>query len=164
MTHIRLAEPRDWSAIWQIIEPVFRRGDTYTFPPDISEDEARAAWMDVPQATFVAADDDGTIVGTYYLKANQPGGGAHVCNCGYIVSETARGRGIASEMCLHSQREAVARGFRAMQFNFVISTNENAVRLWQRHGFEIVGRLPQAFHHPTLGYVDALIMYKMLDT
>lgn len=163
MTQIRLAEPQDWPAIWRVIEPVFRRGDTYAFSSAITEAEARTVWMDVPQATFVAVDDNGDVLGTYYIKANQGGGGAHVCNCGYIVSESACGRGIAVQMCAHSQEQAVQRGFRAMQFNFVVSTNEVAVRLWKRQGFEVVGTLPGAFHHPTLGYVDALVMFKRLD-
>ena len=163
MTRIRLAEPRDWPAIWRILEPVFRRGDTYAFSSSITEAEARTVWMDVPQATLVAVDDSGDILGTYYIKANQSGGGAHVCNCGYVVSESARGRGIAAQMCEHSQEHAVERGFRAMQFNLVVSTNEVAVRLWERLGFDVVGRLPGAFHHPDLGYVDALVMFKQLD-
>ena len=165
MPEIRRAEPRDWPAMWLIIEPVFRRGDTYAFSPAITEAEGRTVWIGVPQATFVAVDDDGTIVGTYYIKPNQPagGGGAHVCNCGYIVSESARGRGLASRMYVHSQEQAAKRGFRAMQFNFVVSTNEPAIDLWKRHGFVVVGTLPGAFRHPELGYVDAFVMYKQLD-
>ena len=159
---IRAATPADWPAIWRMIEPVFRRGDTYAVSPSIGEREARALWMDLPQATFVALGDDGHALGTYYIKPNQGGGGAHVCNCGYIVGEAARGQGVASAMCEHSQREAVARGFRAMQFNFVVSANETAVALWQRHGFAIVGTLPDAFLHPTRGYVDAFVMHKRL--
>ena len=163
MTQIRLTQLGDWPAIWRIVEPVFRRGDTYTFSPSITEAEARVVWMEVPQATFVAIDDDGNVLGTYYIKHNQPGGGAHVCNCGYIVSEDAQGKGIATQMCLHSQEQAVALGFRAMQFNFVVSTNEGAIRLWKRLGFDVVGTLPRAFRHPTRGYVDALVMFKSVD-
>lgn len=162
MLHIRKAEAADWPAVWRIIEPVFRRGDTYSVSPAITEDEAREYWLERPQATFVATDDDGALLGTYYLKPNQAGGGAHVCNCGYIVDEQARGRGVASAMCAHSQEEAVARGFRAMQFNFVVSTNETAIHLWRRHGFGIAGTLPGAFLHPDRGYVDAFVMYKQL--
>ena len=110
----------------------------------------------------VAVDDDGAILGTYYLKPNHEGGGAHVCNCGYMVAEQARGRGVASQLCEHSQAEARRRGFRAMQFNFVVSTNERAVRLWQSLGFQVVGRLPGAFRHPALGFVDALVMFRGL--
>ena len=162
MTEIRRFEAGDWPAVWHVIEPTFRQGDTYTFSQHITEDEARAIWLDMPEVTFVAVGDDGRVAGTYFLKPNQPGRGAHVCNCGYIVSERARGRGVASAMCTHSQAEAVARGYRAMQFNFVVSTNESAVRLWQRHGFAIVGTLPEAFRHPTLGFVDAFVMHKAL--
>jgi len=101
-------------------------------------------------------------VGTYYLRANQAGGGRHVCNCGYVTKATASGRGIARAMCLHSLALARSRGYRAMQFNFVVSTNERAVRLWQSLGFEIVGRLPGAFRHPIQGFVEALVMYQTL--
>lgn len=144
--------------------PVFRQGETYVHAPDIEEDAARRHWVEVPEACFVALNDSGEVIGTYHLKANQPGLGNHVCNCGYIVAEAARGRGVASVLCEHSQREAVQRGYRAMQFNFVVSTNTGAIRLWERQGFEVVGRLPGAFRHPRLGYVDALVMFKQLET
>ena len=160
---IRPFEPEDWPALWRIIEPVFRAGETYAFSPSITEAEARKAWIDRPEATFVAEDEQGTLVGTYYLKPNQPGPGSHVCNCGYIVDDAARGRGGATRRCEHSQQEAVRRNFHAMQFNLVVASNEGAVRLWQRLGFEIVGRLPEAFRHPRLGLVDAFVMYKLLS-
>ena len=118
-------------ATWQIIELVFRAGETYAFSPDIGEDEARQVWVELPLVTFVAVDEKNEILGTYYLKPNLPALGAHVCNCGYIVAAKARGKGIASEMCDHSQREAVSRGFRAMQYNLVVSTNMGAVGLWK---------------------------------
>jgi ribosomal protein S18 acetylase RimI-like enzyme len=162
MITIRPIEEKDWTATWQIIEPVFRAGETYAFSPDITEEETHRYWVEIPAQTFVALDEKNEIVGTYYIKPNQPALGAHVCNCGYIVAEKARGRGIASEMCKHSQQEAAARGFRAMQYNLVVSTNEVAVRLWKKHGFEVIGSLPGAFHHPRLGFVDALVMYKQL--
>jgi RimJ/RimL family protein N-acetyltransferase len=162
MLVIRPFEARDWTATWAIVEPVFRAGETYAFAPDITERESRTTWIDIPSATFVAVDAGGGIRGTYYIKPNQPGAGAHVCNCGYIVSSRARGQGIASEMCRHSQREAGARGFRAMQYNLVVKTNEGAVRLWRKHGFDVVGVLPGAFRHPRMGYVDAYVMYKQL--
>ena len=152
----------DWPAIWQILEPVFREGRTYTFVPDISEAEARHAWMVLPAKTYVCEDAEGRVVGTYYLKPNQPGQGRHVANCGYVVSPAARGLGVASAMCAHSQQQAREQGFRAMQFNFVVSTNEGAVRLWKHHGFETVGTLPGAFQHPDLGFVDAFVMFKSL--
>lgn len=158
---IRRAQPSDARAIAEIIIPIFREGSTYTIDPDISEAAALAYWLCPEQETFVA-DDDGDIVGTYYLRANQAGGGRHVCNCGYVTKVSATGRGIARTMCQHSLDHARSRGYRAMQFNFVVSTNERAVRLWQSLGFEIVGRLPGAFRHPTQGFVDALVMYQRL--
>ena len=162
MITIRLFEAQDWQRVWQIIEPVFRAGETYAYSPEITEPEAKKTWIDAPMATFVALDENNEILGTYYIKPNQPGLGAHVCNCGYITSEAARGKGVASAMCEHSQKEAVSRGFRAMQYNLVVSTNEGAVRLWQKHGFEIVGRLDGAFRHRRYGFTDAFVMYKSL--
>jgi RimJ/RimL family protein N-acetyltransferase len=120
-------------------------------------------WIEMPQATYVAKDPVGAVIGTYYLKPNQPALGSHVCNCGYVVSERARGQGVASLMCEHSQYEARRLGFRAMQFNLVVSTNEGAVRLWKKLGFDIVGTLPGAFRHPRDGYVDAFVMFKELE-
>ncbi|MDA1028817.1 MAG: GNAT family N-acetyltransferase [Bacteroidetes bacterium] len=149
----------DWPAVWGILEPAFRAGTTYVFSPDISEEEARRFWVDTPSQTFVAVLQ-GTIVGTYFIKPNQPGLGSHVCNCGYVVDEMYQGRGIASTMCEHSQKVAVEAGFRAMQFNFVVSTNTGAIRLWNRLGFETIGVLQGAFAHPQLGDIDALVMYK----
>lgn len=159
---IRLFEASDWPALWPLLHVVFSKGDTYTFPPDASEDEVFATWIKTPRSTFVACDESGTIIGSYYIKPNQPGHGSHVCNCGYVVGEAARGQGVASLMCEHSQAEARELGFQAMQFNFVVSTNQGAVRLWQKHGFDIVGRLPRAFRHPQAGLVDAYVMYKWL--
>lgn len=163
MTTIRRINDADWPAAWSILRPTFAAGDTYAYPPTIDEADARRIWIDAPAATYVALVD-GAICGTYYVKANQPGLGAHVCNCGYVVAAAARGHGIASAMCEHSQREAVALGFRAMQYNLVVATNEGAIRLWQRHGFAIVGTLPGAFNHQRFGYVDALVMYKTLTS
>ena len=162
MIKIRPIEERDWSDIWSIIEPVFRAGETYAFSPEITKEEAYKVWVIIPAETFVATDESNNILGTYYLKPNQPALGSHVCNCGYIVNVNARGKGVASAMCEHSQRKAVARGFRAMQYNLVVSTNEGAVRLWKKHGFEVIGTLPKAFCHPQLGFVDAYVMYKQL--
>ncbi len=162
MINIRLYQASDWPAVWRIMEPVFRTGETYAFPRDISEEEAHKAWISLPKVTYVAVDDNDIIQGTYYIKKNQPGQGDHICNCGYIVSERARKQGIASMMCEHSQREAVALGFRAMQYNLVVSTNSGAVRLWKKLGFDVIGTIPEAFHHPTQGYVDAFVMYKRL--
>ena len=159
---IRPIADADWDAVWTVLEPVFRAGETYAYPIDITKDQARAVWVDQPAATFVAEDAGLGIVGTYILKPNQPGRGSHVCNCGYVVSEAARGQGVASAMCDHSQEQARAMGFRAMQYNLVVATNEGAVRLWQSKGFDIVGTLPGAFDHPRLGFVDAHVMYKTL--
>jgi RimJ/RimL family protein N-acetyltransferase len=153
----------DWPSLWKILEPVFRAGETYPYSPDISEAEAYKNWIELPSATYVATSDRNDIVGTYYIKPNQPTLGAHVCNCGYVVSAQAYGMGIASRMCEHSQREAVRLGFRAMQFNLVVSTNEAAVHLWQKLGFSIVGTLPGAFKHSKLGFVDAFVLYKQLE-
>lgn len=131
----------------------------YSLDADMSEADAMAYWMGPDKETFVAKDEGG-IVGTYYMRPNQSGGGRHVCNCGYMTSMAAMGRGVARRMCQHSLEHARARGYRAMQFNFVVSTNERAISLWQRMGFESVGRLPSAFHHPKIGYVDALVMFQ----
>jgi ribosomal protein S18 acetylase RimI-like enzyme len=163
MLHIRAATDADWPAIWSVLEPTFRRGDTYTYASDVTEAQARHSWTQVPTAVFVACDDDAQVLGTYVIRPNQPGQGAHVSNCGYVVSDAARGRGVASALCEHSQQEALRRGFRAMQFNFVVSTNEGAVRLWQKMGFTIVGTLPGAFRHPRHGFVDAYVMFKQLQ-
>ena len=158
---IRPATDRDKNAIWAIIEPIIRAGETYTLPRDMDKASALAYWFSADREVF-AAGENGEIVGTYFLQPNQQGGGGHVANCGYMTAATATGRGVGRAMCEHSLDRARERGFRAMQFNFVISTNERAVRLWQSFGFEIVGRLPGAFHHPTHGYVDAYIMYRSL--
>ena len=161
--NIRPFEAQDWKAVWDILEPVFRAGESYAFSPNITEQEAYKVWIELPSKTFVALDETHSIIGTYYIKPNQVTLGAHVCNCGYVVSHKAQGKGIASQMCDHSQQEAIKQGFRAMQYNLVVSTNEGAIRLWQKHGFEIVGRLPKAFKHAKLGFVNALVMYKELD-
>lgn len=158
---IRKAQDTDWSGIWPVLQEAFATGDTYPFPPGIAEDEARRAWMDVPQATYVT-EEDGMILGTYYVKPNQPGLGSHICNAGYIVAKAARGRGLGRSLCAHSMDEARILGFRGMQFNLVVATNEGAVRLWQDMGFTAIGTVPGAFHHRNLGYVDALIMYQDL--
>jgi L-amino acid N-acyltransferase YncA len=159
---IRPARSADWTSIWSILEPTIRAGETYALDRDMSKAAARDYWFASDKDTFVF-EEEGSILGTYYLRANQSGGGSHVCNCGYMTSAHATGRGIARQMCLHSLAHARQRGFRAMQFNFVVSTNERAVRLWKGMGFEISGRLPLAFLHPTLGYVDALVMYRSLE-
>jgi L-amino acid N-acyltransferase YncA len=158
---IHPATESDRDAIWEILEPMIREGETYTLPRDMSKQQALEYWFAADKETFVWKED-GKVLGTYFLKANQQGGGAHVANCGYVTAGAAQGRGIARQMCLHSLERSKERGFRAMQFNFVVSTNTHAVKLWSDLGFEVVGRLPLAFEHPTQGFVDALIMYRQL--
>jgi len=161
MISIRPANPSDAAALWAIIAPVIRAGETYTLPRDMTREAALAWWFSSGHEVFLA-EENGQAVGTYFLRANQHGGGAHVANCGYITAPSASGRGVARAMCAHSLERARERGFRSMQFNFVVSTNDRAVRLWQSFGFEIVGRLPAAFHHPTAGFVDAFVMSRPL--
>jgi ribosomal protein S18 acetylase RimI-like enzyme len=134
MLTIRRFEQQDWLGLWPILKSTFASGDTYAFPPDSTEVEIHMAWIEQPLATFVAVSDSGVLIGTYILKPNQPGLGSHVSNCGYVVAEHARGKGIAASMCEHSQAEAVILGFKSMQFNSVVATNVVAVRLWQRLG------------------------------
>jgi ribosomal protein S18 acetylase RimI-like enzyme len=160
--HIRPFEERDWPSVWPLLHNTFLAGDTYAFPPESTEPEIHRAWVEVPAATFVACSNAGLVLGTYFLKPNQPGLGSHVCNCGYVVAPEARGRGVASAMCEHSQAEALSMGFRAMQFNLVVATNERAVGLWQKLGFSVVGTLPGAFRHQRLGFVNAFVMFKTL--
>lgn len=151
----------DAAAVWRCLEPVILAGETYALPRDMSEAAALAYWTGLDRETFVA-EDNSRIVGSYYLRANQSGGGAHVANCGFVTAPDATGRGVARAMCTHSLERARARGFTAMQFNFVVASNTRAVRLWQDMGFATVGRLPLAFRHPVLGLVDALVMYRAL--
>lgn len=158
---IRAYREADWPDVWGMLELVFRAGETYCVERDIAEADARRLWVTSVSATYVA-EDGGAVVGTYYLKPNQAGPGAHVCNCGYVVVERARGKGAATAMCVHSQAAAVEMGFWAMQFNHVVSTNVGAIGLWEKLGFEIVGTLPEAFRHPGEGYVDAYVMFKVL--
>lgn len=139
--------------------PVIRAGQTYALDSDMSESDALQYWTSPDKRTWVA-EDDGRVVGTYYLRANQAGGGRHVCNCGYMTLPSAEGRGVARAMCQHSLGVAAELGFQAMQFNLVVSTNERAVRLWESMGFSTAGRIPRGFHHPVHGYVDALVMHR----
>ena len=158
---IRPARPADADSLWAILEPVIRAGETYTFDRDMGRQAALDYWLGPDRTTFVA-QEGGAVLGTYYLRANQAGGGAHVCNCGYMTAQGATGRGVARAMAAHSFDAARAAGFRAMQFNFVISSNSRAVALWQSLGFATVGRLPGAFVHPLRGEVDALVMFRRL--
>jgi ribosomal protein S18 acetylase RimI-like enzyme len=163
MLEIRLATEEDFDDIWRIFRAVVEPGDTYTFGPETTWEQARDFWLSKGSFTFVAVVDE-TIRGAYLLKPNQPGLGSHVANAAFIVDPTSRGLGLGEAMGRHSLTEAIARGFLAMQFNFVVSTNEAAVWLWTKLGFAIVGTLPGAFRHARLGFVDAFVMYRSLSS
>ena len=158
---IRAASGSDDEAIWAVIEPTIRAGETLMLPPAVAPDDALAYWRSPAHEVFVA-EVQGEVLGTYYLRVNQQGHGDHVANCGYATAAWASGRGVARAMCLHSLDRARARGLRAMQFNCVVASNERAVRLWQSCGFAIVGRVPETFRHPGLGMVDTLVMHRGL--
>ena len=158
---IRELAPGGFESVWPILEAVVAGGDTFAWPPGLPLEEGRRLWTAPPTLAFVAREA-GVVVGSYFLRPNQPGLGDHVANAGYIVAPAARGRGIARALCEHSLEAARAAGFTAMQFNFVVSTNEGAVRVWRRCGFEVVGRVPRAFRHRDLGPVDVLVMHRFL--
>jgi L-amino acid N-acyltransferase YncA len=158
---IRKAEDADFDAIWLIFHDVVSGGDTYPFYPETTKEETRAIWMS-PQVTPYVACLDEQIVGSYFIRANQPGLGSHVANAGYMVKREFHGKGIGRAMCEHSLAAARSAGFLAMQFNIVVSTNESAVALWKKMGFSIVGTLPQVFRHRELGLVDAFVMHRFL--
>ena len=160
MVSIRPADTGDADAIWTIIEPVIREGATYAFDRDSSRDKMLGFWM---RHHAYVAEDGGEVVGTYFLKRNQGGGGSHVANCGYVTAEGARGQGVARMMAEHSFEEAKRLGFKAMQYNCVVSTNSGAMRLWHLLGFKIIGSIPNGFDHPERGMVDAYAMYRWLD-
>lgn len=151
----------DHDAIWSILEPVIRAGETLAVPRDLGREDALALWLS-PERTVRLLEEDGAVLGIFYIRTNQPGGGAHVANAGYVTASHARGRGVARRMCVASLDLARQHGYLAMQFNFVISTNQRAVALWQGMGFTIVGRLPQVFVHPNEGLVDAFVMHRFL--
>ena len=161
--NIREATQKDFESIWPIFHEIVSLGETYAYPSNTTKSEALKIWLTSPRKTFVF-EENNQVLGTYYLKTNQAGPGQHVCNCGYMVSSKARGRGLATAMCEHSQKIAIELGYKAMQFNFVASSNIGAIRLWNKLGFETVGHLPKAFNHPTQGYIDALVMYKWFQT
>jgi len=161
MIDIRAVIAADWPDIWKIFQHVVEKGDTYPYAPDIAEADAKALWIDLPQAIYVGVDSGG-VLGTYYLKPNQPALGAHVCNAGYMVHPSARRRGIGRQLCAHSIDEARRLGFSAMQYNLVVTENKGAIRLWTEMGFETIGTLPGAFRHTTEGLVDAIVMYRRL--
>ena len=155
----RRIEEKDADDLWEIIETVIKSGDTWVFSPDSSREKMLEIWFDAQKYSYVC-EIDHKIVGTFFIKANQPDLGSHVANAGYMVHPDFRGRGIAEAMCRFSIEEAKKFGFRAMQFNIVIATNVGAIRLWQKCGFEIIGSCPKVFHHQTLGFTDALVMFQ----
>jgi ribosomal protein S18 acetylase RimI-like enzyme len=158
---IRPATPADWPSMWQMLEPIMRAGETLALPRDGAEADAKAYWSSPEKRNFLAVEGD-VVLGASYVRANQQGGGAHVANCGYITAEAARGKGVARALCAHSIEHCRTAGFKAIQFNFVVSSNEPAVHLWHSFGFDVLARLPGAFEHPRLGMVDALVMWKSL--
>ena len=160
--NIREATNTDFDLIWPIFQEVVTAGDTYAYSPEATKEQAFHLWMEIPRKTFII-EHKNKVLGTYYIKTNQGGPGDHVCNCGYMVSLEARGKGLATTMCEHSQKIACELGYKAMQFNFVASTNQGAIRLWSKLGYETIGHLPKAFNHPVEGYVDALVMFKWLE-
>ncbi len=161
MPTIREATAADWPAIWAMFREVAAAGDAFAYDESTPEEVARKLWVEPPAAAFVA-EDGGEVVGTYYVRPNQPGRGSHVANGGYMVAAAHRGRGLASVLCGHSIETARRLGYRAMQFNYVVATNAAALRTWQRHGFAVVGRLPGAFRHAERGFVDVLVMSRAL--
>jgi L-amino acid N-acyltransferase YncA len=159
---IRPFEPDEWPGLWRLLEPVFRAGETFPHDPAITEGETRGLWVEQSQAVMVALDATGAVVGTYYLRPNSLCLGAHVANAGYVVAEQCRGEGIGSRLCQHSLQAARRLGYRAMQFNLVVTTNTAGIRCWERNGFQLVGTLPGAFRHRQLGYVDAHVLFQQL--
>ncbi|WP_213880840.1 N-acetyltransferase [Pseudomonas sp. dw_358] len=162
MIHIRPMLTADFAGFWPTFQSVVAGQDTYAYDPALTQEQALHLWLEYPLHTLIA-EEDGELLGSYYLKANAAGPGGHVCNCGYMVTPAARGRGVARLMCEHSQALARDSGFLAMQFNSVVASNEVAVALWHKLGFETVGRLPRAYRHRELGLVDCLVMYKWLE-
>ena len=159
---IRPFTESDWPALWPVIREILAAGETYPYPRETAENEAHALWIERSDQVFVA-ERGGMMVGTYYIRPNQPGLGDHICNSGFMVSSDARGGGIGRAMGEHALVAAAERGYRAMQFNLVLVSNPASIRIWQQLGFETVGRIPQAFRHSSLGLVDALIMYRRLQ-
>jgi len=158
---VRLAVDSDKEAIWSIMEPIILSGEAYALDTDMTQHDAISYWFLSNHEVYVALHNE-EIVGTYFLCNNQKGNGKHVSNCGYMVSSQCQGKGVANTMCLHSLARAKAAGFKSMQYNYVVSSNERAVKLWQKHDFKIVGTLPHAFNHPKLGYVDVYVMFRDL--
>jgi len=160
--NIRPALTSDHDDVWSLVKPVLRAGETYPLPRDISREDGLAYWFAKDKTVFIAEDHDKNLIGLYYIKPNNQGGGDHICNCGYVTKKTQRGKGIAQKLCLHSLDYAKKSGYRGMQYNLVVSTNKAAVYLWKKMGFKIVGTLPGVFHHPGIGDVDAYVMFQAL--
>ena len=159
--HSRETSARDNKDLWHMLKPVFRAGDTYAIDPQISEQNAIEYWTGADAGSYLTEDDTGAL-GTYYIKTNAQGGGAHVCNCGFVTAPSSTGKGVARAMLEDALKRAKSKGYKAMQFNFVLSNNTRAVDIWTRAGFDTVGRLPKAFDHPQDGMIDALVMFKTL--
>lgn len=160
---IREITKADFESFWPTFSEIIQAQETYAFDPDMTPEQAFTLWCEVPVKTFVFVEND-VVLGSYYVKPNAMGPGNHICNCGYMVSSEARGKGIARLMCEHSQKIALTLGFDAMQFNSVVSTNKVAVTLWEKLGFNIIGTIPKAYRHAQSGLVDCYIMYKWLRT
>lgn len=158
---IREMRETDFELFWPTFKAIVQAEETYAFDPQMTQVAACKLWLKSPIKTYVF-EEDGDILGSYYIKMNAMGPSAHISNCGYMVSEKARGKGVARKMCLHSQVIAKELGFKAMQFNSVVSTNEIAIKLWQRLGFKIIGTIPEAYKHKELGLVDSYVMHKLL--
>ena len=161
MIQIRTATDSDKPSVWRIIKAVIATGDTYVFHPDSPESEMISFWFS-PEKYVYVAEQAGAIVGTFWLKANQPGLGSHVGNAAYMVAPETAGKGIGRQMAEFSLDEAKRLGFTAIQFNFVVASNTAAVKLWQSIGMEIIGEVPDAFDHREHGMTNALIMYRKL--
>ncbi|KNC66058.1 GNAT family N-acetyltransferase [Pseudoalteromonas ardens] len=159
---IRIMTQNDFQHFWPTFKEIIEQQETYAFDPDMSQQQAYALWCQKVDNAYVMAEGD-EILGSYYLKANAMGPSNHICNCGYMVAPQARGKGVARTLCEHSQSEAIKLGYRAMQFNSVVASNQVAVQLWQRLGYQIIGTIPKAYRHPRLGFVDSHIMYKWLQ-
>lgn len=161
MMKLRATSDQDHNVLWSMLKPVFRSGDTYAIDPEITQKDAIAYWTGADAGSYILSDETGAL-GTYYLKTNAQGGGAHVCNCGFITAPASRGKGAARIMLDDALKRAKECGYKAMQFNFVLSNNTRAIDIWTRAGFDTVGRLPNAFDHPNDGMIDALVMFKTL--
>lgn len=161
MIEISPADSADFEEIWALFHTMVKQGDTYVYAPNTSRTEAYTLWMTEPEQTFVALDDD-DLVGTYILKKNQPGLGSHVASAEFIIAPALRHHGVGKLLCQHAIEQARTAGYKAMQFNFIVSSDEKTIRMWQSLGFNIVGTVPQAFHHQSLGYIDAHIMYQWI--